>query len=227
MNQKDRPLSGGWRPVWWVVTSLAVVLTGWNSHRLRAGLNQPPARPRQYVEEWGTYAEGRVYLDSPEGATVIVFTDYRCGACADLFRRFDRWWARSESRPRILVRNFPLLSGSSDAAAAVECAADQGHFARMGRELYRRWDEEVDSLRYAELAAAAGVPDTARFHACLADTVARGRIARDLEAASELGLYGTPSILVERELYVGEPAGLRRIVRRVSARPKAALSNSN
>lgn len=208
------------RPLRWVVTFLAVALTAWNSRELVSALDRRTTTPRQYVEEWEAYAEGRVYLDSPGGPTVIIFTDYRCGACATLFRSLDRRSRWSEARPHVLVRNLPLLAGSSAAAAAAECAAEQGRFVPMARELYRRHDLDHDALRYAELADEAGVPDLARFGDCLADSTAQARVARDLEVASKLGLYGTPAILVQRELYIGVPTGLQRIVRRVAARPE-------
>jgi 2-hydroxychromene-2-carboxylate isomerase len=58
------------------------------------------------------------------------------------------------------------------------------------------------------IASAAGIADTVSFGACLDDPSARETVVADAVLARELGVIGTPSVLLDSLFFTGSP-GLR------------------
>lgn len=166
---------------------------------------------RDAVEDPGSPWAGAA---SPD-VTVLVFTDALCGICKRdepaLRRLLD-----ADRRLRVVYKDWPIRGPMSELAARTALAA-----ARQGR--YRPVHEALMDARggltpqrITALAAGAGA-DPARLAADLtahARDIDRQLAAHSLQAFG-LGLAGTPSWLIGRDLYQGGlgEGGLRRAVR--------------
>jgi protein-disulfide isomerase len=106
-----------------------------------------------------------------------------------------------------------------NAAIAYECATDQGRARQMHDVLYDHQDE-LASEPWKEMASLAGVPDSARYSACLSSSGAAERVRADAALARDLDLLGTPTIVIgQRETFgaIG-PDSLRVLLRKERSR---------
>lgn len=135
-----------------------------------------------------------------EGAPVaaVVFSDYQCPACKRLHHLIDTVLSgRSDFEVR--MRHLPLPQLHTEAipaAVAAECAAMQGRFVSMNRELFEDQSGVADR-EWDALAKRAGVPDRAAFKRCLNGSAAHARVDEDRALAANLGLAATPTFIVD------------------------------
>lgn len=139
-------------------------------------------------------------------ATVVLFTDYQCPFCAKMDMLISRAVQDYGDRVRIVVRNFPLPSHAKAplAARAVEAAANQGALSQMAKMVFERqkqWSESSDDVEqiFRGYATELGL-DEVRFATDLNSPQIRQRVQRDLDDAGELGLRGTPSVVLDNQL---------------------------
>lgn len=78
-------------------------------------------------------------------------------------------------------------------------------------------------MSWGDFAEAAGVPDSRAFRSCMVDTAHAGAVRTDLATARELGLQGTPTIILDGYVLTG-PA-LADLERRVDRAVKAIRRN--
>ena len=163
--------------------------------------------------------------------TIVEFSDFECGHCADFHRSigeviqqfgrnirvvFHHFPLDSECNPRI---NSPLHRDACLAAVASECAAEQGKFwpyhdvlfnnqRRLGRQSLIDYASRVDL-------------DTARFAQCLDSPAPRERVRRDVTEAAALGIDSTPTVFINGRLVKGalEPPLLRAAVTLAGSAP--------
>jgi formate-nitrite transporter family protein len=154
------------------------------------------------------------HVRGPEGARVVlVYGDFECPYTRVAYRKVQRLERRGEQL-RFAFRHFPLTQihpHALDASLAAEGAADQGLYWPMHDALFHghRALEAEDLRRYAREVGA----EVSRFQAQLASGAHIGRIQRDVETGSAVGVRGTPTIFVDGERYegdLGELPGLRR-----------------
>ncbi len=169
----------------------------------------------EYVKDWREVASIGVTLGSDSAAvTVVAFSDFQCPFCRGLLSFSDS--LRASGQPiRVVYRHLisPAHAKARGAAAAFECAAQEGRANVMHRMLF----ELPDSLRseaWWSLARLAGVTDSAAFQACLASEAVGARISEDSIAAIRLGVRGTPTLLFDSMKVTGLPSldSLRRYV---------------
>lgn len=136
--------------------------------------------------------------------TVIVFADYQCPGCAEFHRQLKIAHDSLGSTLRIVTRHFPLSihKFAPEAANAAECAGDQGRFDAFEDSAYAAQDS-IGVLSWHELARRAGVRDSAEFAKCVTTNRHASRVSRDLNAARTLNLSGTPTYVVNGDVYVG------------------------
>jgi len=137
--------------------------------------------------------------------TLTEYTDFECPFC----RRFQ-----SETYPqlkadyidtgkvRLVIRHFPLSfhEHAMDAAVAVECARQQGN--DLGVELADSiWilqdvGNELTPQNIAKYAQMSASLDMAAWNKCVSSDSAAAAIDRDIKAAGEAEVYGTPTFLL-------------------------------
>ena len=160
---------------------------------------------------------------APQGydVTIVSYADYQCPYCRKVHPMLEQL-AREDSKVRIVCRDWPIFGAASEEAAKAAIASQwQGKHAEFNDALMRI-PGKLDSVKIHSAAKAAGV-DWARLQTDL--DVRSGEIAalidRTNAQAAELGLPGTPALIVGHTLIPGAPdyAGLTEAVR--SARQKA------
>jgi protein-disulfide isomerase len=133
---------------------------------------------------------------------VVVFEDFLCSHCGtfsqSVFPRLERAY-EGDDDVALYTMNFVVIGPESRQIAAIgECVAEQGSDAFYAfEEVAFRSQSSLTPAVADDLARryATGLDETA-FDACVASD--RGLVAADADtqAATDLGLRGTPSVLV-------------------------------
>ena len=127
-----------------------------------------------------------------------VFTDFQCPFCKSLAATVRQVLRERVDAVRVVVRHFPIErihSGALGAAKAATCAGAVGRFEPMHDLLYASQDS-LGIIPWARLAAAAGITDTVDFQLCMGSAVAAEVIQQDTASARQVGVRGTPTVLV-------------------------------
>jgi protein-disulfide isomerase len=128
--------------------------------------------------------------------TIVVFADFACPYCARLAPTLRALQTAYDNQVRLVFREFPLGDHprAAAAAAAAECAADQGRFWQMHDRLFadQRHLEAGDLLRRAREIGL----DTEEFERCRVSGHMRRRIEKDLADGARYGVAGTPTLFV-------------------------------
>jgi protein-disulfide isomerase len=142
---------------------------------------------------------GSAWTGNPQGdVTLVEYYDYNCGYCRSSLPMLKQLVQR-DRKLRIVFRELPILAESSRAAARASLlAASQGKFAVFHDALYA--GGQVSNATIAAAAARARV-DLRQAPAFTAR--ADAEIARNLKAAGQLGLTGTPSWVVGGRVLAG------------------------
>jgi protein-disulfide isomerase len=152
-------------------------------------------------------------LGNPDApVTVLEYADFECPYCAAAAPVLKQLVEESDGRVRLVFRHFPLAGNhphALTAALAAEAAGAQGAFWPMHDLLFARQDRLSDvALRaYAEELGLDGdqvVGETAQRFAA--------KVAADFEQGLADEVAGTPTVVVDGELFSGrvELAALRR-----------------
>lgn len=153
-------------------------------------------------------------LGNPRGTvTLVEFSDYACGFCRAALADVERLIAANPDL-KVVVREYPVLSPDSVAAARMAlAAAEQGRFAQFHRAMFAAGPPAPQTIETAALRAGVDL-DRAR------GAIALGRFDAQLEGnvmlAERLGLTGTPSWIVGEEALTGA-VGARRIADAIDA----------
>ncbi|HKB64822.1 MAG TPA: thioredoxin domain-containing protein [Pyrinomonadaceae bacterium] len=171
----------------------------------------------------------------PEGVVVTLeeFGDYQCPPCGGLHPSLKKMKQEFGANLNFVFRNLPLTTlhkNALAAAQAAEAARMQSHFWEMHDLLYENQDLWKDDINpksiFVKFAEDLGL-DTARFARDMDDKQVNLRIEADRSAAAELGIDGTPTILIEgRKLLpeVTNPDGIRKGIEFTLSRKKPSPS---
>lgn len=153
-------------------------------------------------------ADWRHYAPDNQGAaqvSLVVFSDYSCRHCRSALSMLRVLRAENPHEVNIRWRNYPVLGSQSvTAAVAAVCAQRAGKFDSMHERLFAEGRARGQGP-WAQLALEAGIGDTVQFNACLRDDGALEEVRRDLADAQELGITGTPTVLLDSLLFTGAP----------------------
>ncbi|MEM3160530.1 MAG: DsbA family protein [Nitrososphaera sp.] len=150
-------------------------------------------------------------LGSPDApVTIVEFGDYLCTYCHRFHEKTkDQLIANyvDTGKVRFLFKDFPindhLDGGSSLAAQASYCAADQGRFWEFHDGVYDNWGGEkagwITKASMAEYARNAGVQDSEKFQECLDSGKYAGVVRDNYDLARGVGLNGTPAFIILKE----------------------------
>jgi protein-disulfide isomerase len=140
-------------------------------------------------------------LGNPKGTvTLVEFSDFACGYCRksvpDVQKLID-----DNPDLRIVMRDLPILSEQSEAAARMAlAAADQGKYAAFHDAMFASGRPGPETIEAA--ARTAGL-DLAKAREAAASERVSKEIARNLDFARQLGFDGTPSWIAGDELISG------------------------
>ncbi len=163
--------------------------------------------------------------------TIVEFSDYECPHCRSAHKDIRLQTASHPQKIRLVHRHFPLDTACNpqlkrpfhtracEFAEAAECAALQGRFWEMNDALFSIQETvKTKNVDLSEIAVRLGL-DRSAFKKCLNTHETRGRIAADIKDAVKLKLKGTPSFLLDGDLFVGRiPDG--EILRRSAHSPR-------
>lgn len=165
------------------------------------------AQQRAGAREVAESISVRLSAEQDPGGTgqlvLIEVADYQCPYCRTMQPRLEALVA-SKKVARVYQVHYPLSTHpqARGAALAAICADSVGGGEAMHRILYAR-DEWYNEPRWTELAALAGVGDTASVARCVAGQWALKRLANDSALALRLGVRATPTFVFGDKLHVG------------------------
>jgi len=168
------------------------------------------------IQDWRGYSAVGNRIGPPAAlVTVVEFSDFQCPVCRLAWSDLQDIRKQYPDRVALVFRHFPLAMHqfAADAARAAECAAGQGVFEAYHNLLFSSQDL-IGRRSWTDYARAAGVSDAKAFEACIGDRAVLARLERDRAAGKQLGVVGTPTLLInDLELpgYPG-PGELRKIV---------------
>jgi len=161
------------------------------------------------VRDWASYL-GNGEREGPADAavTIIEFSDFQCPYCRHTAETLSNLRAQFKDRIAIVYRHFPLQRVHPyawDAAVASECAREQGRFWAYHDALFQSQDS-IGTVSWTRLGLRAGVPDTAALAHCIkSDQRVVVGINRDLDAGQRLGVWATPTLLINDYSISGDP----------------------
>jgi NhaA family Na+:H+ antiporter len=189
-----------------VLAVCALTITGLVVRRELRPAAERAAAPPARVAEWRAVGRTGHRTGPPSAPVVIVeFSDFECPYCAAAQPLVRRLAARYPRQVAVVYRHFPLDAihpHARAAAAAAECAGEQGRFDAYADSLFAR-QKQLGAFSWTALAHAVGVRDTAAYARCLGAPATADRVASDLAAGRSLGIPGTPSFLVNDRLLPG------------------------
>jgi protein-disulfide isomerase len=140
-------------------------------------------------------------LGNPKGTvTLVEFSDFACGYCRHSVADIE---ALVKANPdlRIVVRELPILSEESAAAARMAlAAAEQGKYPAFYHAMFALGRPGTQAI---EAAARQAGMDLEKAKAAIASPRVEKEIARNLELARHLGFGGTPSWIAGDKLISG------------------------
>lgn len=177
-----------------------------------------------HVNHWQSLASEGVRFGAPRApVTIVEFSDFQCPYCRAMHFALRQFMERHPGQLSVVYRHFPIEQAhpfAMAAAVAFECANAQQRADAFERTVF----EHQDSLGHSSwerLAAMAGVPDIAAFDACRSTHGPLDRIKRDGMIAQDIGVSGTPTLVLGDELIAGAiPVDtLQRWIDRYAASP--------
>jgi len=150
------------------------------------------------------------HLVGSEGARlkIVEFVDFQCPFCARMEDKLRSVLRAFDDSVAVVVRHFPLQSihpHAYGAALASECAATEGRFAAFVRAVYASQDS-LGILGWGDFASRAGVRDADRFQDCVNEARFADRVREDSAVAASAGVRGTPTFIIGRSLFMGDPS---------------------
>lgn len=140
-------------------------------------------------------------MGNPNGKVVLVeFTDFACGYCRQSVADVDALIAENPDL-KVVIRELPIIAPTSpDAARWGLAAAEQGKYAQFHRAMFAAGRTDPASV---EVAARAVGLDLDRARKFIDDPSVRSELATNLEIARQLGIDGTPSWIIGKEMLAG------------------------
>lgn len=141
----------------------------------------------------------------PDGydVTIVSYSDYQCPYCRKMHPVLARL-AEQDGKIRIVYRDWPIFGAASEEAAKAAIASQwQGRHAEF-HDALMQIEGRLDEAKIKAAASRAGV-DWLRLEADLDDRSKEiaGVIDRTNQQAAQMGLQGTPALLVGPYLIPG------------------------
>ena len=139
----------------------------------------------------------------PANAPVVVtvFTDMRCKYCGSALASIDQLVDEYPNKLRIVVKQMPVHESAKLAAEAAFAADAQGKFWEM-HDLMMQNQDDLSREPLVGFAQQAGL-DVNKFRAALDSHAYADDVARDLAAAKEIEIMGTPAFVINGRKIIG------------------------
>ncbi len=206
----------------WVVNAALVLLVpaalAMVGLRIREATSQLEGIPEaRRIQNWERLAESGHREGAPNAKSRVVwFSDFQCPYCKLANTALRNLQRANSGKIAVVYRHYPLSyhTHARLAATSAVCAERQGRFPEMRDALFAVSDS-LGEYSMAEIAFRAGVSDTVALNHCLSDAAASAIVTRDSAVAFQLGLAGTPGIIVNGWALPGFPgdSALARIIR--------------
>ncbi len=179
------------------------------------------------IEDYGDRifdSEHQIVLGNPDGAvTLVEFFDYNCGYCR---RALSDMTALLESNDdlRIVLKEFPILSEGSVEAARIGVAVSElapERYLDFHIEVFTR-PGQANAAKALEVARDLGLDAEAVEAAAAKSSITEG-ITEVREIADALGISGTPSYVIGKEIIPGA-IGFDGLQQRVAAMRECGLT---
>jgi protein-disulfide isomerase len=184
---------------------------------------QTAAETAKHEASIGQNAEA--IFNSPRGVTLgnkdgdvafVEFFDYNCGYCkramADMLDLM-----KNDTKLKVVLKEFPVLGeGSAEAAKIAVAVRMQDPSGKKYLDFHQKLlggRGVADKARAMAAAKDAGL-DTARIEKDLASPEVKATIEENLKLAEEMGLNGTPSYVIGKQIVVGA-VGLEQLKEKI------------
>lgn len=160
--------------------------------------------------------------------TIVEFSDFQCSFCRKFWKetlpKIEAEYINT-GKVRFVYRHLAVLGpGSEQAAAAAECAREQGKFWDYHDALFERGGRLSPDARLMEQMRL----DPMAFEACLASGRPKERIVGESAVARGLGANGTPAFLINGKLLIGAQPfeTFKRVLDAIGKDPAAPRSSN-
>jgi protein-disulfide isomerase len=140
---------------------------------------------------------------NPRGATTIVeFYDPRCPYCKQLAPQLASFVAK-DGNVRLVYKDLPILGPASVMGSqALLAAARQGGYETLRAAIMRGSSEDLTETMIRDAAIKLGL-DWQRLRHDMRDPAIAKRLAANKHLAADLGIDGTPTLVIGEKIIVG------------------------
>jgi len=139
-------------------------------------------------------AEGTI-IGNPKGdVTVVEFFDYNCGYCKSMHQTLKDF-LKQDTKVRVVLKEYPILGPASlTASKAALASRKQGKYAPFHVALLDHKGALTDAS-VMEIAGKVGL-DVAQLQNDMKDNALTDILVKNHNLAAELGIDGTPSLII-------------------------------
>jgi protein-disulfide isomerase len=146
-------------------------------------------------------SEGTIIGNTKGDVTVVEFFDYNCGYCKQMFQSIAEV-LKEDPKVRLVLKEYPILGPSSVTAAKAALAArKQGKYAEFHVALLGYKGALSDSVIMV-IAQNVGL-DPKKLQEDMKDPAITDILLKNHSLADDLGVDGTPQVIVEGEFLPG------------------------
>lgn len=196
---------------------LALVAAGVLTYTTMTNIFTPQVIRFNNIKEFMSYktnpykVTGNILGDENEDFTVYIYTDYRCPICK-IYNVITHKAAKDLGGFRIIHKNLPLDNtcnpnikrpfheGSCMLARYAIAAEKQNHFWDMNSQIFEEQPQTEDDI--LEMAESLGL-DPVKLKRDANSKAVKKQLSNEIAQATKLGIDGTPTIVIDDQVYVG------------------------
>ena len=161
----------------------------------------------------------QVVLGNPQGdVTFVEFFDYNCGYCKRALNDMVELMGK-DPKLKVVLKEFPVLGpGSVDAAQVAVAVRMQDKTGKKYLEFHQKLltgRGQVDKAKALAVAKEVGM-DMARMEKDLKSDEVTKTLEESMKLAEALGLNGTPSYVIGKDVVVGA-VGIAQLTQKIQA----------
>jgi len=168
--------------------------------RRKAKVEMFLSAPPPLMASVGADGPAKGSADAP--VTIVVFSDFQCPYCKQAIPVLNQVMQAYGNDVRLIFKHLPLSSihpQALGAAQAAVCAEKQGRFWDYHDRLFAS-SPNLSPLILEKIASDIGL-NTGEFSSCLNGEESRSAVLRDLQVANKLGIQGTPTFVINGQVF--------------------------